>query len=71
MGEFYAVETPMVEVCCARTASTQSSRRVSRGLTAAANYHSHQMGMFGFFEHESHNGAPFWKRIERFYPAHR
>jgi uncharacterized protein YkwD len=45
--------------------------RVSRGLTAAANYHTHQMGLLGFFEHESRNGAPFWKRLERFYPAGR
>ncbi len=45
--------------------------RVSRGLTNAANYHSHQMGRFGFFEHESRNGAPFWRRIERFYPSGR
>jgi uncharacterized protein YkwD len=45
--------------------------RVSRGLTAAANYHSHQMGLFGFFEHESRNGAPFWRRLERFYPSGR
>jgi uncharacterized protein YkwD len=45
------------------------SLRVSRGLTAAANYHSHQMGLFGFFEHESRNGAPFWRRIARFYPS--
>jgi len=45
--------------------------RVSRGLTSAANYHSHQMGLFGFFEHESRNGAPFWRRIERFYPSGR
>ena len=45
--------------------------RVSRGLTAAANYHSQQMGLFGFFEHESRNGAPFWRRIERFYPSGR
>lgn len=45
--------------------------RVSRGLTAAADYHSHQMGLFGFFEHESRNGAPFWRRIERFYPSGR
>jgi uncharacterized protein YkwD len=45
--------------------------RVSRGLTAAANYHTHQMGLFGFFEHESRNGAPFWRRIERFYPSGR
>jgi uncharacterized protein YkwD len=43
--------------------------RVSRGLTAAATYHTNQMGLRGFFEHESANGAPFWKRVERFYPA--
>jgi uncharacterized protein YkwD len=47
------------------------SLRVSRGLTAAADYHSHQMGRFGFFEHASRNGAPFWRRIERFYPSGR
>ena len=29
------------------------------------------MGLFGFFEHESRNGAPFWRRIERFYPSGR
>ena len=45
--------------------------RVSRGLTAAASYHTRQMGQLGFFEHESVNGAPFWRRIERFYPAGR
>ena len=45
--------------------------RVSRGLTFAANYHTHQMGQLGFFEHESVNGAPFWRRIQRFYPSRR
>jgi uncharacterized protein YkwD len=45
--------------------------RVSRGLTAAASAHSRQMGQMGYFEHESFNGAPFWKRIERYYPAGR
>ena len=45
--------------------------RISRGLTAAARYHSREMGVNGFFEHESANGAPFWKRLERFYPSGR
>ena len=45
--------------------------RISRGLDAAAAYHSREMGFQGFFEHESVNGAPFWKRIERFYPMGR
>jgi uncharacterized protein YkwD len=43
--------------------------RVSRQLSAAAAYHTNQMGHRGFFEHESANGAEFWKRIERFYPT--
>ena len=47
------------------------SLRVARGLTAAAEYHSQQMGRFGFFQHESRNGAPFWRRIERFYHSGR
>jgi uncharacterized protein YkwD len=54
-----------------RTARGLRALRVSRGLTAAANYHTNQMGRLGFFEHESVNGAPFWRRIQRFYPAGR
>jgi uncharacterized protein YkwD len=54
-----------------RTSRGLRALRVSRGLTAAANYHTHQMGQLGFFEHESVNGAPFWRRIQRFYPAGR
>lgn len=54
-----------------RTARGLRALRVSRGLTAAATYHTNQMGLRGFFEHESANGAPFWKRIERFYPSRR
>ena len=45
--------------------------RISHGLDAAAAYHSREMGLQGFFEHESVNGAPFWKRIVRFYPMGR
>jgi uncharacterized protein YkwD len=45
--------------------------KVSRGLTAAASAHSRQMGQMGYFEHESAGGAPFWKRIEHYYPARR
>jgi len=47
------------------------SLSVSRGLTAAAEYHSRQMGLFGFFQHASRNGTSFWRRIDRFYPAGR
>ena len=54
-----------------RTSRGRRALRVSRGLTAAANYHTNQMGRLGFFEHESVNGAPFWRRIQRFYPPGR
>ena len=54
-----------------RTTRGLRSLRVSRGLTAAASYHTRQMGEIGFFEHESANGAAFWRRIERFYPGGR
>lgn len=26
------------------------------------------MGRLGFFAHESSDGSPFWKRVQRFYP---
>jgi uncharacterized protein YkwD len=56
----------------ARVNSVRRSRglrglTLSRGLTAAAAYHSRQMVMHGFFEHESRGGGSFWKRVERFY----
>jgi uncharacterized protein YkwD len=54
-----------------RTARGLRALRVSRQLSAAAAYHTNQMGLRGFFEHESANGADFWKRIERFYPSRR
>lgn len=54
-----------------RTSRGLRPLRVSRQLSAAAAYHTNQMGLRGFFEHESANGADFWKRIERFYPSRR
>ena len=52
-----------------RAARGRRPLRVSRQLSAAAAFHTNQMGLRGFFEHESANGAEFWKRIERFYPV--
>lgn len=59
----------LVRINAQRTTRGLRPLRVSRGLTAAATYHTRRMGRLGFFEHESANGAPFWRRIERFYPA--
>ena len=43
--------------------------RLSHRLHAAAAFHSKDMGRRGYFEHDSLTGAPFWRRIERFYPS--
>lgn len=42
---------------------------VSPGLTAAAEHHTAKMVRRGFFDHEAPGEAPFWHRIERFYPS--
>jgi uncharacterized protein YkwD len=41
--------------------------KLSSELTAAAREHTFDMIEGGYFEHDSANGTPYWKRIERFY----
>jgi uncharacterized protein YkwD len=41
--------------------------RSALALAVSARRHSRQMGQRGFFAHESADGTPFWRRIERFY----
>ena len=41
--------------------------RASPSLAASARATRPQMGRRGFFAHESPDGTPFWRRIERFY----
>jgi uncharacterized protein YkwD len=43
--------------------------RASGLLAAAAQHHSRRMARQGFFDHDSPNGSPFWKRVGRFYPS--
>lgn len=38
-------------------------------LQASAALHSREMAQTGLFQHNSPNGLPFWKRIERYYPT--
>ena len=38
-------------------------------LSAAADQHSREMGATGYFEHSSHDGTAFWKRINRWYAS--
>jgi uncharacterized protein YkwD len=41
--------------------------RLNARLTAAATQHSREMGLDGYFAHNSVDGTAFWKRIERWY----
>ena len=41
----------------------------STRLAIAATQHTREMGAHGYFEHESYDSTPFWKRIERWYPS--
>jgi uncharacterized protein YkwD len=52
-----------------RTQNHLTPLRLSTPLTTAARGHSQQMASDGYFAHESYDGSPFWKRIQRFYPA--
>jgi uncharacterized protein YkwD len=42
---------------------------MSKKLSAAATQHTREMGVDGYFEHESVDNSPFWKRIEKWYPS--
>ena len=53
-----------------RRAHRLTPLRVNPGLTAAARLHSRDMVANGYFEHETLDGKPFWKRVERFYGAY-
>ncbi|HET7449123.1 MAG TPA: CAP domain-containing protein [Gaiellaceae bacterium] len=41
--------------------------RLNARLSAAAAQHSREMGVDGYFRHESADGSAFWKRIARYY----
>ena len=42
---------------------------VSSKLSSAAAAHTREMGADGYFEHESFDSTPFWKRVARWYPS--
>ena len=59
----------LVDLNAVRTRHHLRPLRLSARLGAAANEHSVQMARVGYFAHESANGSPFWRRIQRYYPA--
>lgn len=51
-----------------RVAHGLAPLRASAALDRSARRHSFEMGRVGYFAHTSANGAPFWRRIQRYYP---
>jgi uncharacterized protein YkwD len=52
-----------------RAAHGLRALRLSAPLTTAAGRHSREMGTDGYFDHASHDGTAFWKRIVRWYAS--
>ena len=46
--------------------ATADHDELAQGYAAAAQ-HDREMGRAGYFEHESHDGTAFWKRVGSFY----
>ena len=55
------------EINAVRTARGLARLSASRALSHSAAAHSRAMATYGFFSHESRNGAPFSVRIKQFY----
>jgi uncharacterized protein YkwD len=55
------------ELNAIRTAHGLVPLRVNARLTDAAGEHSREMTAKGYFAHESADGSPFWRRVERYY----
>jgi uncharacterized protein YkwD len=59
----------LAEINAVRVRHHLPKLRLNGRLTAAALAHSRQMAKDGYFAHNSHDGSPFWKRIQRFYAS--
>jgi uncharacterized protein YkwD len=57
------------EINQVRSQNGLQALRSSGALSEAAEFHSRSMATRGFFAHESADGSPFGRRIERFYPS--
>jgi uncharacterized protein YkwD len=60
-------ELVLREVNAVRTARNLPALRLSTQLTRSAAAHSRAMVTYGFFTHESRNGAAFSSRVRQFY----
>jgi len=65
-----ALETRLVQrINAVRRSHGLRPLRVSSKLASAASEHTHEMGNDGYFEHESFDSTPFWKRVARWYTS--
>jgi uncharacterized protein YkwD len=59
----------LTEMNATRRAHGLAPLRSSAALNAAAADHSREMARNGYFSHDSADGSPFWKRVQRYYPS--
>ena len=57
------------QINAVRSANGLRPLALSSRLTLAAQQHTREMGVDGYFEHTSYDKSPFWKRIEKWYPS--
>jgi uncharacterized protein YkwD len=57
----------LAQVNAVRVAHGLPPLHKSAALASAAAQHSISMARVGYFAHESANGQPFWRRVQRFY----
>jgi uncharacterized protein YkwD len=55
------------EINAVRSEHGLKTLTLSAKLSAAAAQHTREMGEDGYFDHESYDKTPFWKRIEHWY----
>jgi uncharacterized protein YkwD len=58
----------LVQLNLVRSQHGLTPLQLSAGLAAAAQSHAAEMASDGYFAHASNSGAPFWKRLLKFYP---
>jgi uncharacterized protein YkwD len=70
LGAAGATTQPLVErMNAAREARGRAQLAIDAGLARAAGVHARSMARLGYFAHDDPDGAPFWKRIQRYYPV--
>ena len=61
--------TVLIQLNAIRTLHGLAPLTIDPSLNRSAAAHSVEMGLKGYFEHNSADGTAFWKRIQRFYPS--